>query len=285
MVEILLVSMLLIALTVLIFPSLEKTLEMAKTNHCISNLRSIGYAKQMYANDYSNYVLFRKPRSTSTNPRAGHSVFWDDMLGAGYDGRNLSIAQQDLGALLYSRNQLNGADIYNCPNDRVGNLRDFDTGHPWTTTLQADGLGRTYSINSYGSGNGQPDNIKQGFSGVQYRSVTGRNRLLPWSQHVSAVINPSVVFMVVERPGAGWVGGGGGAISGDARSQEGFYDIRWWTNNRGVTPVYNNLWYHQNGWNYLFGDGHVQNMLQEDGYGPGGTKTNPKGYWSISVTD
>jgi prepilin-type processing-associated H-X9-DG protein len=52
-----------------------------------------------------------------------------------------------------------------------------------------------------------------------------------------------------------------------------------------VTPVFNNLKYHQNGWNYLFADGHVQNMLQEDSYGPGGVATNPKGYWSIRVTD
>jgi prepilin-type processing-associated H-X9-DG protein len=91
--------------------------------------------------------------------------------------------------------------------------------------------------------------------------------------------------MIVERPGAGWIGGGGAAVTGNAKAQEGFYDIRWWTNNRNVTPVFNNLKYHQNGWNYLFADGHVQNMLQEDSYGPGGVATNPKGYWSIRVTD
>lgn len=285
LIEILLVSVLLIALTALLFPSLDKTLEMAKTNHCIANLRSIGYAMHLYASDYSKYVPFRKPNSSSTDPTTGHSVFWDDILGGGYDGRNLSVAAQDLGALRLSRNQLVGADIYNCPNDREGNLRDFETGYKWTTILQADGLGRSYSINGYRSWNAHPDNTKQGYSGIAYRSVTGRNRFIVWSQDVSRVINPSITLMVVERPGAGWIGGGGGAVSGDARSQEGFYDIRWWTNNRSVTPVFENLWYHQGGWNYLFGDGHAQNMLQEDTYGPGGTSVNPKGYWSINVTD
>jgi prepilin-type processing-associated H-X9-DG protein len=192
---------------------------------------------------------------------------------------------QDKGVLRRSKKELNGADIYNCPNDLEGNLRDFETGHKGHAGLQADALGRSYSINGYLSWNGHPNENKQGFSGIEYRSVTGRNRFLIWSQSVSRVINPSIVFMIVERPGAGWIGGGGAAVTGNAKAQEGFYDIRWWTNNRNVTPVFNNLKYHQNGWNYLFADGHVQNMLQEDSYGPGGVATNPKGYWSIRVTD
>ena len=285
-IELLIVISILTALTVMIFPSLDKTLTAARGNTCFSNYRSISLAFESYIGDYTKYPPFRWPKESQSNKRRQHRIFWDDFLGGGYDGRNLNQYLMEKGMLRKSLREDVGTDIYSCPLDNHGNMRDFDSGRDGFTNLQKDGIYRSYSLNSYRSSNGVPDSQKQAFAGVKYRSRNGDGVLI-WTQSQNRVINPSSVFLLVERPGVGFVGAGGGASSGNPLAQEGFYDIRFWKNKFGITvPEFENIRYHYEGWNYLFADGHVQNFIPEDTFGEGGDLTNPKGsYWSISVTD
>jgi len=240
----------------------------------------------LYNGDHHRYVLFRQSHSTATNPRTGHTVFWDDSLGKGYDGRNLTNSEADLSWLNHSLGQTKGAEMYTCPEDLTGNLRDFDSGREGYENIQKNAKPRSYSINAYSSWNGTPNHSKQAFAGIEYRTRNqGVRGIEIWSQSISRVINPSKVFLIVEHPGTGWVGAGGGAATGNIPSQSGFYDIRWWKNRRSSTVEFNNTKYHHEGWNYLFADGHVQNMEEEDTKGSNGTDFNPRGYWSIKTTD
>lgn len=274
------------AIGVLIFPALDNTMEAAKSNHCISNLRTIAFSMNTYLGDYHLYAPFRQTKSTSTNPRIRQAVFWDDTLGKGYDGRNLSDAMADKWWLNHSLGETAGAEMYNCPEDNIGNLRDKDTGRPGFEKMQQNALGRTYSMNAFRSGNGMPNNRKEAFAGIAYRTRnSGQRGTEIWMQNAARVINPSQVFLMVEHPGAGWVGGGGGAATGNIPSQNGFYNIRWWQNRHGISVEFNHTQFHYGGYNYLFADGHAQNMLQEDTKGPNGTDFTPRGFWSISTND
>jgi len=94
------------------------------------------------------------------------------------------------------------------------------------------------------------------------------------------------MFMLAETPATGYVGSGGGAAVGNPNSQDGVPYVNW-LNGMGVSvDLLRNVRYHNSGWNYLFVDGHVENLLPEETLAKNGDLSNPKGnYWSANPDD
>src|SRR4051812_26736144 len=73
LVELLVVIGIIAVLVALLLPALNKAREQARALQCMSNLRQIGVAVQMYRNAYKDYV----PAVSGTN-QANRAVEWSD---------------------------------------------------------------------------------------------------------------------------------------------------------------------------------------------------------------
>jgi len=272
-------------LSSLFFPSLKRALRVSFDVTCVQNQKAMGQSFSLYVEDHERYPVFRRAKSTSTDPKHNHSVFWDDLLGAGYDGRDLSVEQQDKWSLL--GNETAGAEMYSCPLDD-GDLRTFAFPSKYKGVIanQVSGRVRSYGMNSYRTWQGLTEEQKEGITGLAYNSVDSAGGFETWSVARNRIKIPSKVFLLVERPGAGYVGGGGGATSGNPLAQDGYYDWKNW-NDLGVNmPEYSNIRFHNSGWNYLMADGHAENLLPEATIAEGGDLSNPMGgFWTINPND
>jgi prepilin-type processing-associated H-X9-DG protein/prepilin-type N-terminal cleavage/methylation domain-containing protein len=285
LIELIVVTSVLAILASLFYPSLSKALRVSQNLGCFENEKVIGQAFTLYVEDFTRFPLFRNARSISPDPKRQHTVFWDDLLGGGYDGRDLSIQQKDKNGLFGS--ELAGAQMYTCPlDDADGRTVEIPSSRPALFALQTHGQARSYSMNSYRSGSNIPDEQKGGITGVAYNSMNAPGSLLTWSQSRHNIPVPAEVFLVNESPGWGFVGAGGSAVKGSPLSQEGQGEVNW-LNSVGVgIESFDNIRFHNGGWNYLFADGHVENMLPEDTVSKLGDLSNPRGsYWTIDPND
>ncbi len=121
LVELLVVIGIIAVLVSLLLPSLGRVRRSAVATQCLSNLKQLGVAMQMYIND--NKGSFTPRFSSGIGYRTGAwnqvgdpdlYVSWDDLLGA-YDGRKLT---QDEMRLSYAPKRLTSADnVWRCGED------------------------------------------------------------------------------------------------------------------------------------------------------------------------
>lgn len=285
LIELFVVVSVLSILVSLFFPSLTKALKASKSLACLEHQKVIGQAMSLYVEDYHKFTVFRQTASKGKVPTLWHSVFWDDLLGMGYDGRNLTIEQAD--KWLLKGSELAGSDMYSCPLD-IGDIRESEIpgGLLGLIDAQKNGRPRSYGLNAYRSWAGWVDEAKQGISGIRYQSVVAQNQFLTWSQDANKIPEPSEMFLMVERPGTGYVGGGGSALGSSPYEQEGHGEVKWFKSVGVQIDQFTNIRFHNGGWNYLFVDGHVENLLPEDTIASGGQYNNPMGgYWTLDPND
>lgn len=290
LIELTVVLSLLAILASLLMPSISKMLIASKGVVCINHQKTIGLAFSNYIGDNTKYPNFRQAKSTSLDPKRQHTVFWDDLLGNGYDGRNLTTKQMDKGILLGIETA--GAEMYACPLDDSG-LRTalFPSSlNNWSESKgnNKQGKPRSYAMNIYRSGNWNQNENKQSVAGIDYQSLESSFRFIPWSMNASQVTHPSQLFLLGENPNAGYVGASWTAYVTSPKSQEaqGAFDF---FQSRGIIiENSSNILYHNSGWNYLFVDGHVENLLPENTLGnkSNATLNDPKGgYWTMNPDD
>lgn len=270
-------------LSTMLVPSLRKTMHSSYGMVCFNNYKSHFSAISLYSDDYAHYPSYRKAHHRSTTPTGWYTIFWDDLLGAGYDGRNLDQEDRSQGYL--RPEQLAGAEIYRCPLD-AGGPRDIRPSSPkWLENKQANGTPRSYSLNGSESGANVEDHNKKGIAGSFY-GIFGAQpwHTLAWSRHVADVTAPKEFLLMVESPGEGMIGGGGAAITGAPEWQirKAFFDK--WLKPSGLEEQDYPTPYHHNGWNYLFVDGHVENLLPNDTKGKF-YNNRPRGYWTDNPDD
>lgn len=287
LVELLVTTSAFMILVSLFFPALQKMVLSSHGVKCAYHQGVLGSAMAMYTGDHQRYPPFRMTRSTSQDLTRFHTVFWDDLLGQGYDGRNLSQALADKNLLVSS--ETNGAQIYTCELDQ-DYYRDYSVpeNYKWWNAAVHQGQPRSYSMNGYGSWFGSINSLKLGITGsvkgTQKKNNKGHYSIfLPWSQAPENIEDPSGSILLSESPGSGYVGGGGSAINFSPLNQfaEGYYAN---VKSVGISiDVTQNIPFHNQAWNYLMIDGHVENLMPEETLGEGGSLANPKGMWSTRL--
>jgi prepilin-type N-terminal cleavage/methylation domain-containing protein/prepilin-type processing-associated H-X9-DG protein len=105
LIELLVVVAIIGILSSLVLPALGKARRKARIASCLSNQKQIGIAIFLYNGDNQNYV----PGHLSKNSK---SITFDDFLGTGYDGRNLTESQ------MWASFPGSPAPVYQCSTDQ-----------------------------------------------------------------------------------------------------------------------------------------------------------------------
>jgi len=135
LIEMMVVLAIIAILASLLVPALGRARKVARLTACASNMRQIYVASSMFSGDNNKYVVW----STGV-------ISWDDLLGKGYDGRNITDQA------MYDKKKLAEAPIYQCASS------DFDVEKK--NTLKK----RSYNLN-LGQGS---TTKKRGASGVKF---------------------------------------------------------------------------------------------------------------------
>ena len=251
LIELLVVIAIIAVLAAMLLPALSSAKEMAKGMKCAGGVKQFGISMASYAGDFQEYLPFGGHAYT-----AGDQVSWDDLLGTGYDGRNLSDSQvHGAGFALSIYKQ---PDLYKCPSDDA----------KWSGAVT-----RSYSMNrGVNAGSGSPPSLTPsgtGTWGVTLISGTGYGVSDPWSARLSQVVRPSsVLSLTEEHADANLLGNPSGACLSNPSNQISTYP-------KG----------HSGRFNYLFVDGHAQSLRPVDTIAAGGSLTMPKGIWTINAQD
>jgi prepilin-type processing-associated H-X9-DG protein len=273
-IELLITIAVLVILISLLQPSLQNALKVARGVMCENNLKNIGVAMAGYTNDFNRFTPYYNYK-VSSGP--GNLVTWDDLLGQGYDGRNLTPEQMDAAYLSLNKEDKN-SHAYLCPLDN-GDWRTNPTGISSIDEPKAYAQARTYSINGFASNGGtnHPESSRLGITG----RINGSSGVpsKPWSLATTDLIVPHQTIAITERPGLGFAGGGWNRIVINITWQDGIV-----MEGFGLNPLINKR-YHNNGYMYLMADGHVENLTPEETMGPNGTMGSPKGLWSRLPND
>ena len=238
LIELLVVIAIIAILAAILLPALGQAREKAKNSGCQSNLKQIGTAAMMYSGSNDDYIVPSSGFPGFSNGKDATS--WDDYLGMGYDGRNLSSSSKDNNYVgnTFTIGSAGDTTLYSCPADKGTNL---DSVANYRYRL------RSYALNGWYGGK------------------------LAGFKKISNVKRASWMFLVAERPSMlldyptnhyycnalGQVGNNQypyvQGTGGTTHPYQGF-----------LTPSYsikgtNVSWgHHSRRYNYLFMDGHVE---------------------------
>jgi type II secretory pathway pseudopilin PulG len=102
----------------LLLPALSKARKKSKTSVCLSNQKQIAIASFSYAGENNFYLP-----AHYIDGDAGIKRSWDDHLGMGYDGRELSLAEAN------DHSASEGFDLYVCPTDDTHDNHNFNRSY------------------------------------------------------------------------------------------------------------------------------------------------------------
>lgn len=251
LIELLVVISILGILVSLLLPSLSNAKRKGNMAVCLSNQKQIMISMTMYITDNKDYVPFAADWGISDK------TSFDDLLSA-YDGRDLTQAE-----ILQTTAPVKGpVELWRCPEDN--------------STVGNPNIRRTYSmarggVGLYGNGT---SNGMSGMSGV--------------SRNIAEASEPAGTILLSELAITFW------SDSSEAPRQLGYpyhmavidsplYQDGSWTSYLGETGTSKEL-HPKNKFNYLFVDGHAQNLSLNSTIGSG-SAMYPRGMWSIGAND
>ena len=126
LIELLVVVAIIAVLAAMLLPALQGAKAQAKRTACLSNLRQVGLAMLMYADDFNGYLASNAPYP----PGDGSGVVF---YRGGFDGLNNYYPFPP--GLLFVKGYIRNPNVYYCPGRRAGDRFTNTTGayQPWAT--------------------------------------------------------------------------------------------------------------------------------------------------------
>jgi prepilin-type processing-associated H-X9-DG protein len=167
----------------LLFPSLHRAREYASALTCSNNVRQLGIAMQMYANDYDGVYFWR-----------GADINIDGMDWYVYGGRetgNLDLGQANLFNRIVPRplnKYLSGTiQTFRCPNDQDAPWTHDPSYTPYPAPNEFEWVGNSYNFNANGyplrpvpQGVGGLDGVKLGSVSASSQTIVFFEACLYW---------------------------------------------------------------------------------------------------------
>ncbi len=268
LIELLVVISIIALLISILLPALGKAREAARGTQCMAKMRGFGVAQAAYLIDSKGWWVAGTQWSTQPDycpntPTPEGS--WDNGFNwAEALFRYLSTASIDK----HKDGKARGSYMFSCPND------------PWQIENR-DLAALSYQMNS------QRNSFNATYDGMSFK-VTGSDTKLPSPDvprygvqvHENWVPAPSDVFVLVDNCNPGYRGSFRYG-SGEIRSPEYPYGSGTYTFMSREGKLQN----HNGGFNWLFADGHAQNMTIETSMGEGSHMVNPRRYWTKTRGD
>jgi prepilin-type N-terminal cleavage/methylation domain-containing protein/prepilin-type processing-associated H-X9-DG protein len=262
LIELLVVIAIIAILAAMLMPALERARDAATTVSCKSNMKQLGLANNMYTNDNFGYLPGPQPVDPATGDIVSGANHWDGV-------RWPHVLSQ------YGMNK----EIFKCPGVNVDDVPRYDSCCPDLPGYDDAPEYNTYTWNAIMADLGglegyAPDGHHHHRPGgyVQAERLTGP---LPhedeaWGPPITKVYSPSRSMMIMDQTQHAVWGGNIGLIytarMSDMRELGSGMPNVWM--NLGVPGwlvhhpemVYDRTPLHSDGYNALFGDGHVDTM-------------------------
>ncbi|MGP8198114.1 MAG: prepilin-type N-terminal cleavage/methylation domain-containing protein [Limisphaerales bacterium] len=297
LIELLVVIAIIAILAAMLLPALARAKSSAAKAKCASNLKQLGTAISLFADDSNNQYPCAADQYGSSNP--GEQMAWDTYIYYYISGGHLTYAQIRAISEADGWNPSTGCPlVLLCPSDNLPN-----SGWMAGTTYAR----KTYTMNQYGPGNGSGQYAGPGAVGDAYvfpAPIQGVG--MYWSPDnsgigilnvpgpkVSIVPNPSkLILLAEEADGRNTAGNVWPTICQAPYSSTSDDEVQICPsdpNNYG-TALYKD---HGGTFNYLFCDNHVTAYQIQQTVGPGSTNLNgtwppgvgngtgPLGFWVI----
>lgn len=296
LIELLVVIAIIAILAAMLLPALARAKAKAQRLQCLNGLRQLGIGFNSYITDH-NDVFPPAALHFGSGPDGAGQMAWDSYIHRYIGG----VASDDdlVGGVVPVEFS---PKIELCPADKGQRV-------PW---IDIPGVGQLWGIRTYSmvacgpsqgtdwqvrSGNPVPSINRLGMLGVGVYwsdqlggSFTGPNWEMPGIRSI-AVKNPSDSILLVEQPnGQGAVGNEWPSVSLGPRGPDTLHQTdpaaqpQSPTSNTGVNQGLAVYGLHQQRFNYLFHDNHVQTLRIEQTVGRG-TITAPRGMWSAGIAD
>jgi prepilin-type processing-associated H-X9-DG protein len=231
-------------------------LEKGATLQCATNIRTLGGAMTMYAEDTEHYAHTREFVDTDGRTKW---ISYDSELGiGGYDGRELTFDQAKkyrIGGLERSAHPDMIADMYQCPKD-TGSGFSERTSNAFFRTYVQNGHASIIAYKYGRLSTAEADaNMELGIVAFAKTNSSGIGYPDGWGAMPTGIPYPSETIMLTEMPDVGILGNQyltlAAQTSDQIKNDSSLFDLT-------------NILYHNSGYNYQMVDGSVKNLLPQE---------------------
>jgi prepilin-type N-terminal cleavage/methylation domain-containing protein len=273
LIELLVVIAIIAILAAMLLPALASSKQQANTSKCMSNMRQLGLGFSLFTGDNAETYP-----AAACDGADNSQYTWDTAIRPYIGNPNISQTMQDSGAL----DQTITPPILRCPSD-VGPDTYWDAG----TTLGRRTYAMNYNTPTFVGGSTLGSTPPPPIDGVGIYWTAPTTAPAP-GYKTAVVLSPAGTINLVEEPAGDNIAGnvwpsfciGPTNADGGQGIGECYQTDASDTNNQGVA-LYK---MHDNHFNYLFFDNHVNLLTMQQTVGSG-TTSAPKGMWTINPAD